>query len=117
DSIRRRGINISAWEVERVLLEHPEIEEVGLIGVPSELGDEEIKIFVRRATGATLDAEALLRWCAPRLPRFQLPRYVAFVDDFPRTPTQRILKRELPRDTAGSWDLEASGLDFGRGRA
>ena len=45
------------------------------------------------------------------------PRYVAFVDDFPRTPTQRILKRELPRDTAGSWDLEASGLDFGRGRA
>lgn len=114
DSVRRRGINISAWEVERVLLEHPEVEEVGLIGVPSELGDDEIKVFVRRATGATLDAEGLLRWCVPRLPRFQLPRYVAFVDDFPRTPTQRILKRELSRDTTGCWDREASGLDLGR---
>ncbi len=112
DSIRRRGINISAWEVERVLLEHPGIEEVALIGVPSELGEEEIKILVRRAEGATLDAESLLRWCAPRLPRFQLPRYVAFVQDFPRTPTQRIRKRELPRDTAGCWDLETSGLNL-----
>ncbi|MBR0665472.1 ATP-dependent acyl-CoA ligase [Roseomonas hellenica] len=108
DSIRRRGINVSAWEVERVLLEHPAIEEVALIGVPSELGEDEIKIFVRRAAGATLDAASLLRWCAPRLPRFQLPRYVAFVADFPRTPTQRIRKLELPRDTAGCWDLEAA---------
>jgi crotonobetaine/carnitine-CoA ligase len=116
DSIRRRGINISAWEVERVLLDHPDIEEVALVGVPSELGEEEIKIFVRRAAGAPLDAEALLRWCAPRLPRFQLPRYVAFVEDFPRTPTQRVRKLELSRETRDCWDLEASGLDLGTGR-
>ena len=117
DSIRRRGINISAWEVERVLLDHPAIAEVALIGVPSELGEEEIKIFVRRAEGMSLEPAELLRWCAPRLPRFQLPRYVAFVDDFPRTPTQRVRKLELPRDTAGCWDLEAAGLDLGRGDA
>lgn len=114
DSIRRRGINISAWEVERVLLTHPEIEEVALIGVPSELGEEEIKIFVRRTQGATLEPGSLLQWCAPRLPRFQLPRYVSFVEDFPRTPTQRIRKRELPRETESCWDLEASGLNLGR---
>jgi crotonobetaine/carnitine-CoA ligase len=117
DSIRRRGINISAWEVERVLLDHPAIEDVALVGVPSDLGEEEIKVFIRRAEGAALDAEELLRWCVPRLPRFQLPRFVAFVAEFPRTPTQRIRKIELPRDTAGCWDLEASGLDlFGQGK-
>ncbi|WP_431285179.1 AMP-binding protein [Humitalea sp. 24SJ18S-53] len=117
DSIRRRGINISAWEVERVLLDHPAIEEVALIGVPSALGEDEIKIFIRIASGATLDAADLLLWCEPRLPAFQLPRYVAFVDDFPRTPTQRIRKLELPRTTAGCWDLETSGLALGRRRS
>ncbi|WP_137179765.1 AMP-binding protein [Roseomonas sp. AR75] len=114
DSVRRRGINISAWEVERVLLDHPEVEEVAMIGVPSALGEDEIKIFVRRAAGAALDAATLLAWCAPRMPRFQLPRFVAFVEDFPRTPTQRVRKMELSRDTDDCWDLEASGLDPGR---
>ncbi|WP_426955551.1 AMP-binding protein [Muricoccus radiodurans] len=107
DSVRRRGINISAWEVERVLLDHPEVEEVALVGVPSALGEDEIKVFIRRAAGAALTAGALIRWCEPRLPRFQLPRYVAFVDDFPRTPTQRVRKLELSRGTADSWDREA----------
>jgi crotonobetaine/carnitine-CoA ligase len=107
DSIRRRGINISAWEVERVLLDHPEVEEAALVGVPSELGEEEIKVFIRRAAGATLTAAALLDWCRPRLPRFQLPRYIAFVEDFPRTPTQRVRKMELPRSTTDCWDSEA----------
>ena len=107
DSIRRRGINISAWEVERVLLDHPAIEECALIGVPSDLGEDEIKIFVRCAAGATLDPAALIAWCRPKLPAFQLPRYVAFTDDFPRTPTQRIRKADLSRDVAGCWDRDA----------
>ncbi len=107
DSIRRRGINISAWEVERVLLDHPAIEECALIGVPSELGEDEIKVLVRLAAGAALDPAALIAWCRPRLPAFQLPRYIAFADDFPRTPTQRIRKSELSRETAGCWDREA----------
>lgn len=112
DSIRRRGINISAWEVERVLLDHASIEEVALVGVPSDLGEDEIKIFIRCAEGHRLEPAAFLRWCLPRLPRFQLPRYVAFVEDFPRTPTQRIRKADLPRDTAGCWDLEAAAPDL-----
>ena len=108
DAVRRRGINISAWEVERVILEHPEVEECALIGVPSELGEEEIKIFIRLAAGAVADPAALIDWCRPRLPRFQLPRYVAFVEDFPRTPTQRVRKGELSRGTVDAWDAEAA---------
>src|SRR6185369_2703356 len=54
DSVRRRGINISAWEVERIISDHEAVEECALIGVPSELGDDELKIFVRLAPGAVL---------------------------------------------------------------
>ena len=108
DSVRRRGINISAWEVERVLLEHPEIEECALVGVPSDIGEEELKVFIRLVSGARVDAAALHAWCGPRLPRFQVPRFIAFVEDFPRTPTQRIRKLDLPRGTVDSWDAEAT---------
>jgi crotonobetaine/carnitine-CoA ligase len=107
DSVRRRGINISAWEVERVLLEHPDVEECALVGVPSELGEDELKIFIRLAAGAAPDPAGLIAWCRPRLPRFQVPRYVSYVEDFPRTPTQRVRKIELSRATSDSWDAEA----------
>jgi crotonobetaine/carnitine-CoA ligase len=106
DSLRRRGVNISAWEVERVVAEHPAIQECALIGVPSEIGDDELKLFVRLADGESLGEAALVAWSRERLPNFQVPRFVSFVDDFPRTPTQRIRKLELPRTTAGVWDAE-----------
>ncbi|MBC5767104.1 AMP-binding protein [Ramlibacter sp. GTP1] len=106
DVVRRRGINISAWEVERVVGEHEAIAECALVGVPSELGDEELKLFVRVADGVSLDPAALVEWCKPRLPHFQVPRYVAFIDEFPKTPTQRIRKKDLPRNVDGVWDAE-----------
>ena len=106
DSIRRRGINISAWEVERVLIDHPEIAEVAVIGVPSKLGDEEIKLFVRTAVPASMQPVDLMRWAAERLPAFQLPRYIVVVADFPRTPTQRVRKMELSRVTRDCWDSQ-----------
>src|SRR6185369_14917578 len=95
DAVRRRGINISAWEVERVINEHDDIEECALVGVPGELGEDELLIYVRPAGGRTIAPDALIRWCEPRLSYFQIPRYVAVVDDFPRTPTQRVRKGEL----------------------
>jgi crotonobetaine/carnitine-CoA ligase len=107
DAVRRRGINISAWEVERVVIEHPDIAEVAMIGVPSALGEDDIKLFIRLADGAALAPAALLEWCSLRLPKFQMPRYIAVVGDFPRTPTQRIRKLELSRDTQ-CWDAEAA---------
>ncbi|MBJ2152727.1 class I adenylate-forming enzyme family protein [Paracoccus sp. IB05] len=95
DSLRRRGENISAWEVERVVNDHPEIAESALIGVKNEIGDEDLKLFVRRIGGSTLDGATLLSWCADRMARFQVPRLVRFVDDFRKTPTQRIQKQFL----------------------
>jgi len=106
ESLRRRGINISAWEVERVIAGHPAVEECALVPVPSELGDDELKIFIRATTGAGLRESELIDWCRERLPHFQIPRYVAFIDEFPKTPTQRIRKTELSRETAGVWDAE-----------
>jgi crotonobetaine/carnitine-CoA ligase len=107
DSVRRRGENISAWEVERVVNGHPLVEESALIGVANEIGDEDLKIFVRLATGATLDAASLIEWCRPKMPGFQVPRFVAFVDGFVKTPSERIRKSELSRSTTDCWDAES----------
>lgn len=109
DSVRRRGENISAWEVERVVNQHAAVEECALVGVPNDLGDEDLKLFVRPAPGATLDFAELARWCAERMPYFQVPRYFRAIDEFARTPTQRIRKAELSRDVEDSFDAEAAG--------
>ncbi len=110
ETIRRRGINISAWEVERVINEHEAVAECALIPVPSELGEDELKIIIRLAPDATLEPAALIAWSEDHLPRFQVPRFVSFIEEFPKTPTQRIRKAELPRTAADAWDREAAGL-------
>jgi crotonobetaine/carnitine-CoA ligase len=97
DSLRRRGENISAWEVERVINDHPAVEESALIGVTNELADEDLKLFVKLKPNQALEAAELLRWCEPRLASFQIPRFVAFVDEFQKTPTQRIQKQFLSK--------------------
>lgn len=109
DSLRRRGENVSAWEIERVVSMHDGVEECAVIGVPSEVGDDEIKLFVRPVAGKPHDPRALIRWCEERLADFQVPRYVEWVDDLPRTPTQRIRKEGLSRAVEGCWDRERSG--------
>lgn len=109
DSVRRRGVNISAWEVERVIGEHDRVLESALIGVPSGLGDDDLKLFVRLRPGTTLDPLDLVRWCEPRMPYFQIPRYIAFLDEFPKTPSERIRKGELSQSTDDCFDLEKSG--------
>ena len=104
--IRRRGENLSPREVELVLTDHPAVVECAVVGVPAELGEEEVKAFVLVADGHAPDAQALHRWCGERLSPFKIPRYFEFVEDFPRTPTSRIAKHRLPRDrTANELDL------------
>lgn len=115
DVIRRRGVNIAAWEVERVIALHEDIQECALVAVPSELGEDELKLFIRPKPDTRIDPMAFIRWCEPRLPYFQVPRYIAFIDEFPKTPTQRIRKAELPRDV-NCWDLEKTGYVIDRGR-
>ncbi|HXU24168.1 MAG TPA: AMP-binding protein [Tepidiformaceae bacterium] len=103
DSLRRRGENISAWEVERVFSQHPDVEECALIGVRNEFADEDLKLFVKRRT-ADLTAEKLLGWAEPRMAVFQVPRFVAFVERFQKTPTERIQKQFLSTAIDDCWD-------------
>lgn len=109
DSLRRRGENIAAFEVERILNQHPDVEESAIVGVPNEIQDEDIKVVLRLRDGANLEPLDLIKWCEGRLAYFQIPRFIAFVQDFPRTPSQRIRKELLSRDAADSWDSEKSG--------
>jgi len=106
DSVRRRGENISAWEVERVVDEHPAVERSALVGVATDVGEQDLKLFVKPAAGCAPDPAGLIDWCQERLPRFQVPRYVAYVDEFDLTPTLRIRKERLSRSTDGCWDRE-----------
>ena len=103
--IRRRGENLSPLEVEAALEAHPAVVEVAVVGVPSELSEEDVKAFVIARTD--VDASELRDFAADRLARFKLPRYIEFVDDLPHTATGRIAKHHLPRErSAAEHDLE-----------
>lgn len=93
--IRRRGENLSPVEVETVLQEHPAIQEVAVIGVPAEFSEDEVVACIVRRPGATLEADELRAWCAPRLAAFKIPADVWFLEALPKTSTQRVKKVEL----------------------
>ena len=108
--VRVRGENVSAFEVEKVLTEHPAVDDCGVVGVPAALGEEDIKAFVELKTDATAEPSELVDWCRERLAYFKVPRYIEFVDGFPRTITkQEIARHELRKLGIGSaWDRDAS---------
>jgi crotonobetaine/carnitine-CoA ligase len=106
DSIRRRGENISAWEVERVLDTHPDIKESAVIGVDAEIGEQDLKAFIVCAAGTDIEPADIIKWCRPRMPHYQIPRYVALIERFEKTPTERIRKENLSARTNDCWDFE-----------
>ena len=113
DSIRRRGENISAFEVEHGLRRHPAIAEAAAVAVPAPGGSEqEVMAVIRLNPGAALEPAALLAFLRPHLAPHMLPRYVRFVADFPRTPTQKIEKYKLRAAgiTPDSWDRDSAGV-------
>ncbi|WP_326645117.1 AMP-binding protein [Streptosporangium sp. NBC_01755] len=109
DSIRRRGENISAHEVEQVLIRHPAVLEAAAIGVPSELTEEDVKAVVVPRPGATLTPGELHAFCRATAPGYMVPRYIELVPTLPKTPTQKIEKFRLRQDgiTQATWDGEA----------
>ncbi|MPZ62442.1 MAG: AMP-binding protein [Propionibacteriales bacterium] len=112
DAIRRRGENISAFDLECEVNMHPAVLESAAIGVPSELEDEDIKLAVVLQPGGNLDPAELVAFCEERLPRSMVPRYVEFVDALPRTPTDKVAKYRLRAVgdhglTPTTWDREA----------
>ena len=110
DTIRRRGENISSFEVETLVAEHPAVAECAAVGVRAPLGDDDVMVVVVAADGAAVDPAALLEFLEPRMPKFMLPRYVEVVDDLPRTEaSMRVRKHEIRARgvTDATWDREA----------
>lgn len=114
DYLRRRGENISSFEVESILMAHGALADVVVHAVPSEMTEDDLKITATVREGATLTEEELFRWAIDQLPYFALPRYIELRAELPRSPVGRVLKRELREDgvTATTWDVEASGVTF-----
>lgn len=115
DVIRRRGENISAWEVERVLDEHPQVLRSAVIPVPSELGEDEVMAFVISADGDECDPEVLRQHCAEFLPAFAMPRFLEFITELPLTETGKVRKQVLRERGVGAstWDAHS---ELGSGR-
>lgn len=111
--LRTKGENVSAYEVENVLSACPGVGEVIVVGVPAAMGDEDGRAFIIPSPGHQLDPAEVIRFCAARLAPFKVPRYVTFVDNFPRTETKREVARHKLQDVSleGVWDAVAA---FGR---
>jgi len=111
DAIRRRGENISAWEVEQVLQSHPDVAAAAVIPVPSELGEDDVMGVVVPRAGTQLDPVALMDHCQPRLAYFAIPRYLDIVDALPLTENGKVRKFVLRERgiSETTWDRDASG--------
>ena len=118
DAIRRRGENVSSWEVEQVLLSHPSVAAAAVFPVRSELAEDEVMAAIVPEAGATLDPVELVRFCETRMPHFAVPRYVERVDDLPRTENGKVRKVVLRERGVGpaTWDREAEGVVVARRR-
>lgn len=106
DAIRVRGENVSAFEIEDAIAEYEGVLEVAAIAVPSELGNDDVKIVVVPAPGAVLEPQALIEHAQARLPKFAVPRYVEIVAALPKTETNKVRKNVLRSTpfTAATWD-------------
>lgn len=114
DCIRRKGENISSFELEAYALSYPGVAEAAAIGVPGPTGEQEVKVFVVPEPDQDVDLPALGAWLADQMPRFMLPRYLEIIGEFPKTPaTGRIQKSVLRTLTAsaGEWDRAAPNED------
>lgn len=111
-AIRRRGENISSFEVESIISSHDAVLESAVVGVPADVGEEEVKAVVVLKEGHSVTEEELIRWCEPRMAYFAIPRYIAIRDDMPKTPSERVEKFKLKEEgiTDDCWDREAEGI-------
>jgi crotonobetaine/carnitine-CoA ligase len=114
DYLRRRGENISSFEVESVLMSHGALADVAVHAVASQLTEDDLKVTAIIKEGSALEPEELFLWCVDRLPYFVLPRYIEFRLELPRSPVGRVLKRDLRQEgvTSTTWDAEASGISY-----
>jgi len=116
DAIRRRGENISSYEIEVELLSHPSVREAAAIPVPSEFSEDEVLVVLAPASGAAIDPEEIIRHLIPRMARHMVPRYIRIIDELPKTPTAKVEKHVLRAEglTADTWDRERAGITLRR---
>ncbi len=112
DALRRRGENISSFEVERAINAHPAILESAAVAVKSELAEDEVKICVVLRHGQIVKPEELIEYANERMPYFAVPRYIEFMESLPKTPTERVQKYLLKEAgvTPNTWDREKAGI-------
>ena len=118
DAIRRRGENISSFEVEAEVIAHPDVREAAAVGVPSEFSEDDVLVAVAPIEGRTIDPAELILFLAERMPHFMVPRYLRIMDNLPKTPTEKVRKHVL-RDEGVSddvWDREVAGIKIKRER-
>lgn len=116
DYLRRRGENISSFEMEAAFARHPALAEVAVHAVPSDKGEDDVKVTAMLRPEMQLSPEDLFRWAIDAVPYYALPRYIEFRESLPKNPQGRVLKYEL-RDqgcTPTTWDQEASGIQVNK---
>ncbi len=111
DSLRRRGENVSSVEIETTVMQHPAVLEAAAVGIPSELGEDDILVVLTLQPQANLEPANLLDFCATRMPYFCVPRYLEVLDEIPKNILGRIRKDVLRTRGLGAdvWDREAHG--------
>jgi carnitine-CoA ligase len=114
DYLRRRGENISSFEMESAFLQHPDVVDVAVHSVFSELTEDDVKVTAVLRDGVMLSEEQLCRWSFDRLPYFAIPRYIEFRSELPKNPVGRVLKYVLRDEgrTPATWDREESALEL-----
>ncbi len=114
DCIRRRGENISAFEVEQIIATHPEVADAAVFPVATQTNDEEVGAVVVRRSGSAVSEQDLVAHCQRNMAYFMVPRFIQFRDALPTTVNQKVekfkLRQELERDLSKAWDREASGV-------
>jgi crotonobetaine/carnitine-CoA ligase len=112
DAIRRRGENISSFEVERDCVSYPQVREAAAFGVDSTYSEQDVMVVVSLVEGASIDFVEFFDYLKKRMPYFMLPRYLRTIQELPKTPTQKIMKAELRKEgiTKDTWDREAHGI-------
>ena len=112
DYLRRRGENISSFEMETAFLGHPDISEIAVHAVHSEVTEDDVKVTAVLVAGSTLTEAELCTWSTDKLPYFAVPRYIEFRDELPKNPVGRVLKYVLRDEgkTERTWDRESAGI-------
>jgi crotonobetaine/carnitine-CoA ligase len=116
DAIRRRGENISSFEVEAEVVAYPAVREAAAYAVPSEIGEDEVMIAVAPVDGNGIDEHSLMTFLGERMAYFMIPRYIRILDELPKTPSSKVMKHLLREQgvTADTWDREKHNFRFKR---